>query len=109
MAMRDYAPSPGGKGDPYRPPGPHRLRIGDAERDAATADLGEHYAAGRLNLDELHERVDSVLAAKTFGQLAAVMEDLPGPGRLPWRAGPAGYWQRGYWQRGYWQGARPGF
>lgn len=93
MAMRDYAPFPGGgPGVPYRPPGPHRLRIGDAERDAATADLGEHYAAGRLNLDELHERVDAVLTAKTFGQLATIMADLPGPGRLPWHAGPNGYW-----------------
>jgi hypothetical protein len=98
MAMRDYAPLPGGRGDPCRPPGPHRLRIADAERDAATADLGEHYAAGRLTLDELHERVDAVLTAKTFGQLAAIMADLPGPGRLPWHAGPGAYWR----------GARPG-
>jgi hypothetical protein len=105
MAMRDYAPSPGGRGDPSRPPGPHRLRIGDAERDAATADLGEHYAAGRLTLDELHERVDAVLAAKTFGQLAAIMQDLPGPGRLPWDVGPGGYWRRtrtGFQQVGGW-------
>jgi hypothetical protein len=88
MAMRYYAPFPGGGGEPARPRGPHALRIGDAERDAAAADLGEHYAAGRLNLDELHERLDAVLAAKTFGQLTRIMADLPGPGRLPWRTGP---------------------
>jgi uncharacterized protein DUF1707 len=59
------------------------MRIGDAERDAAAADLGEHFTAGRLTLDELHERLESVFAAKTFGQLARIMSDLPGPGRLP--------------------------
>ena len=87
MAMRYYAPLPGGAGEPARPLGPHALRIGDAERDAAAADLGEHYAAGRLSLDELHERLDAVLAARTFGQLTRIMADLPGPGRLPWRTG----------------------
>jgi hypothetical protein len=82
MAMRYYAPYPLGGGDPYRPRGPHALRIGDAERDAAAADLGEHYAAGRLTLDELNERLETVFAARTYGQLARVMADLPGPGRL---------------------------
>jgi hypothetical protein len=65
------------------------MRIGDAERDAAAADLSEHYAAGRLTFDELNERLDAVFTAKTFGQLAHVMTDLPGPGRLPWLTG---YW-----------------
>ena len=59
------------------------MRIGDAERDAAAADLGEHFTAGRLTLEELHERLAAVFAAKTFGQLARIMSDLPGPGRLP--------------------------
>jgi len=54
------------------------LRIGDAERDAAAADLGEHFAAGRLDLDELHERLDEVFSAKTRGQLSRTMADLPG-------------------------------
>jgi hypothetical protein len=90
MAMRYYAPFPGGGGEPPRPRGgPHALRIGDAERDAAAADLGEHYAAGRLTLDELNERLDAVFASKTFGQLTRIMADLPGPGRLPWRAAPS--------------------
>src|ERR1700741_1099546 len=88
MAMRYYPPFPGGGGEPPRSRGgPHALRIGDAERDAAAADLGEHYAAGRLSLDELNERLDAVFSSKTFGQLTRVLADLPGPGRLPWRAG----------------------
>jgi hypothetical protein len=89
MAMRYYTPLPGGGGEPPRPRGgPHALRIGDAERDTAAADLGEHYAAGRLTLDELNERLDAVFSSKTFGQLTRIMADLPGPRRLPWRAGP---------------------
>ncbi len=81
MAMRYYAHFPGG-GDPYRPRGFHALRIGDSERDAAAADLGDHYTAGRLTLDELHERLTAAFAARTFGQLTQIMADLPGHGRL---------------------------
>jgi Domain of unknown function (DUF1707) len=96
MAMRYYAPFPGGGGEPSRPrEGPHALRIGDAERDAAAADLGEHYAAGRLTLGELNERLDAVFSSKTFGQLTRIMADLPGPGRLSWRAGQG--WAGGGW------------
>jgi hypothetical protein len=91
MAMRYYVPFPGpGVSPSYwgeTLPGPHELRIGDAERDAAAADLGEHYAAGRLTVDELNERLDAVFAAKTFGELAHVLLDLPGLGRVPWQAG----------------------
>jgi len=90
MAMRYYAPFPGDGGDPARPRGPHALRIGDAERDAAAADLGEHYAAGRLTLDELHERLDAAFASKTLGQLTQVMADLPGTARAHWGSWPPG-------------------
>jgi hypothetical protein len=90
MATRYYAPFPGGTGDFARPRGPHALRIGDAERDAAATDLGEHYAAGRLSLDELNERLDEVFSAKTHGQLSRIMADLPGPGRLTWRTAAHG-------------------
>jgi hypothetical protein len=86
MATRYYAPFPGGSGDPARPRGLHALRIGDAERDAAATDLGEHYAAGRLTLDELNERLDATFSARTFGQLTRIMADLPGPGWLAWPA-----------------------
>jgi hypothetical protein len=77
MAMRYYAPFPGQDGQSFRPAAPHVLRVGDAERDAAAADLGEHYVAGRLTLDELHERLGEVFCAKTYGQLARIMADLP--------------------------------
>src|ERR1700753_2686808 len=89
MAMRYYAPFPSG-GEPARPRGPHALRIGDAERDAAATDLGEHYAAGRLTLEELHERLDAAFASKTLGQLTRVMADLPGAARAHWNSWPPG-------------------
>jgi hypothetical protein len=59
------------------------MRIGDAERESASAELSDHFAAGRLTLDELHERIDLVLAARTRGQLGRVMRDLPSLRREP--------------------------
>jgi hypothetical protein len=61
---------------------PDDIRIGDTERDAATAALHDHFAAGRLDRDELDQRLDSALAAKTRGDLRAVQRDLPGPSAL---------------------------
>src|SRR5260370_8620672 len=53
------------------------LRIGDAERDAAMAQLREHFVAGRLTFDELTERIDGALTAKTQRQIDGLMADLP--------------------------------
>jgi hypothetical protein len=55
------------------------LRIGDAERDAAMEQLQEHFVAGRLTLDELTERIDLALAAKTQRHIDGLMADLPRP------------------------------
>lgn len=67
------------------------LRIGDAERDAAMAALREHFAAGRLTFDELTERIDDALTAKTQGQIDALMADLPRiPSEEPARKEPGG-------------------
>jgi hypothetical protein len=88
MAMRYYAPIPGQNGEPFRAIAPHGLRVGHAERDAAAADLGEHYVAGRLTLDELHERLGAVFTAKTYGQLTRIMADLPRLRRPAGQIGP---------------------
>lgn len=53
------------------------LRIGDAEREEAAAALGEHYAQGRLSVEEHAERLDRVWAARTRADLAPVFRDLP--------------------------------
>ncbi|MEV6982779.1 DUF1707 domain-containing protein [Sphaerisporangium sp. NPDC051017] len=55
------------------------LRIGDAERDEVMTVLREHFAQGRLTHEELDERLDTVLAARTAGELRRVTADLPGP------------------------------
>jgi len=53
------------------------LRIGDAERDAVAAELREHYAHGRLTLEEFNQRIEAVFAAKTESDLSRVTRDLP--------------------------------
>jgi hypothetical protein len=97
MAMRHDAPFPDrdpgfpGQGrERYKPLPAHVLRIGDSEREAAAASLGDHYVAGRLTLDELHERLSDVFAARTAGQLLKVMADLPGAAWETWWS-----WQSG--------------
>jgi hypothetical protein len=57
------------------------LRIGDAERDAALAQLRDHFVAGRLTFDEFTERIDAALVATTQRQIDALMADLPRPPR----------------------------
>ncbi|HEX3963972.1 MAG TPA: DUF1707 domain-containing protein [Trebonia sp.] len=80
MAMRDNGPLPTGQeGELRNGQARYATLIGDADRDAAAAELGEHYADGRLTLDELHDRLGQVLEARTRGQLLHVMADLPAP------------------------------
>jgi len=53
------------------------LRIGDADREAAAATLREHYAQGRLTLEEFNQRLDAVFASTTQSQLDHLTQDLP--------------------------------
>jgi hypothetical protein len=55
----------------------NNVRVGDADREAVAAQLREHYADGRLTLEELNERIDQTFAAKTKADLNIVMRDLP--------------------------------
>lgn len=57
------------------------LRIGDAEREQTMEALREHFAQGRLTREELDERLDQALSAKTGRDLARITADLPGHGR----------------------------
>ena len=54
------------------------LRISDAEREQAAADLGEHYAQGRITTEEHRERLDQIWAARTRRELGPIFADLPG-------------------------------
>lgn len=56
---------------------PSGLRVGDAEREATAASLREHYAHGRLTLEEFQRRLDATFAAKTDVDLARITRDLP--------------------------------
>jgi hypothetical protein len=55
------------------------LRASDAERSATADVLRRHHADGRLDTDELEERIERCYAAKTRGELDALTADLPGP------------------------------
>lgn len=59
----------------------NEMRVGDAERESAAAELQEHFASGRLNQEELDERLAAVFAAKTRGDLNGLFTDLPSSGR----------------------------
>lgn len=54
-----------------------RIRIGDADRDAALTVLQEAHAAGRIDLVEFEERQDKALEAKYRSQLDELIDDLP--------------------------------
>lgn len=58
------------------------LRIGDAERDAAATELGEHFAQGRLDSEEYAGRLDTVMGARTAGDLVPAFVDLPRVGGM---------------------------
>jgi hypothetical protein len=62
---------------------PDQLRIADADREAAVASLGEHYAVGRLTKEEYDERCEAAWAARTGADLRPIFADLPGPHRQP--------------------------
>ena len=80
------------------------VRIGDADREAVAAQLREHYADGRLTLEELNERLDLAFAAKTKADLNPVMRDLPQAAH-PAAGMPYGgtAWQGPAWQQSDWQ------
>ncbi len=53
------------------------LAASEADRDRIAATLGEHYAAGRLEIAELDRRLEIVLAARTMHEAAASLAGLP--------------------------------
>lgn len=56
-----------------------QLRVADTDRERAAEALRSHYAAGRLEAEELEERLQGAYAARTEGDLRALFEDLPDP------------------------------
>ncbi|MEU8838634.1 DUF1707 domain-containing protein [Streptomyces roseus] len=59
---------------------PAELRASDADRDRIAHILADALAEGRLTADEHSERLDSLYAVKTVGELEVLVRDLPAPG-----------------------------
>jgi DUF1707 SHOCT-like domain len=51
--------------------------VGDRDRDRAAYALREHYASGRLSLDELAARTARVVAARSRGDILRALWGLP--------------------------------
>ncbi|HET6167169.1 MAG TPA: DUF1707 domain-containing protein [Marmoricola sp.] len=55
---------------------PSRMRISDAERNKVAEILREAAGDGRIDLDELDERLEATYAAKTYAELVPITHDL---------------------------------
>jgi Domain of unknown function (DUF1707) len=53
------------------------LRVSQVERDRVVERLRANAGDGRLDMDELEERVEAALAAKTWRELEVLVADLP--------------------------------
>jgi uncharacterized protein DUF1707 len=59
------------------------IRASDADRERTATLLRRHCADGRLMPEELSERLDAAYAARTVGELDALLHDLPAPAPEP--------------------------
>jgi Domain of unknown function (DUF1707)/Cell wall-active antibiotics response 4TMS YvqF len=64
------------------------MRASDKDRDRVADQLREALAEGRLTPEEHAERIDAVYAAKTYAELAPIIEDLPATGGTGVRPAP---------------------
>ena len=55
------------------------LRASDADREAVVGRLRSAAVEGRLETEELDERVEAALRARTYGELDGLLTDLPDP------------------------------
>jgi uncharacterized membrane protein YccC len=56
---------------------PSEIRASDQEREQVASEIREHFAHGRLDTDELDERLARAYAARTRAELDALRHDLP--------------------------------
>jgi hypothetical protein len=79
---------------------PHQLRASDADRDHIASMLREGYSEGRLTIEEFQERLQQAYAARTHGELAVLIADLPARPAPPPPPVPAASVPRDvYWRR----------
>lgn len=63
---------------PSSPPDPSGdLRASDADRERVADALRRHHVDGRIDTEELQERLERCYAARTDGELAPLLADLP--------------------------------
>ncbi|GAA1917923.1 DUF1707 domain-containing protein [Nocardioides lentus] len=62
---------------------PRLLRISDAERQQVAEALRDAAGDGRLDLDELEERLEATWSARTYADLEPVLADLPAQAPAP--------------------------
>jgi DUF1707 SHOCT-like domain len=55
-----------------------QLRASDADRDTVAERLRKAAGEGRLRTEELEDRIELALSARTYGQLQRLVDDLPG-------------------------------
>jgi hypothetical protein len=73
--------APLGRGDDAAPPGD--LRASHQDRDRVAELLRVAAGDGRLTAEELDERLEKALTARTYGELAALSRDLPAAPGFP--------------------------
>ncbi len=84
-ASEPHEPEPVEPGAPQPPalsktapvPAPHALRASHEDRDAVVEQLRVAAGDGRLTAEELDERLETALNARTYGELAVLVQDLP--------------------------------
>jgi hypothetical protein len=64
-------------------PEPARMRISDDDRHKVAEILREAAGEGRLDLDELDQRLEATYAARTYADLVPITHDLPVPTSSP--------------------------
>jgi hypothetical protein len=70
-------------------PDNRNLRVSHEDRDHVAEQLRVAAGDGRLTADELDERLETALTARTYGDLEALLADLPASGSGGLRPGPA--------------------
>jgi hypothetical protein len=76
---------------------PRHLRVSDAEREVAAERLRVAAGEGRLDLEELEDRITAVYSAKTYADLEPITRDLPASGSAPVQGTVPAARPRGRW------------
>lgn len=65
---------------PLDPKDPREMRVSHEDRDSVSEALRVAAGDGRLTMEELEERLERAMTARTYADLAPLVSDLPGVG-----------------------------